>query len=272
MHALNLDQKLQVTQKDIMNGPEYVESYDITYNSGPSDQSEFTDGDRVYHYSIAYDIKNARLLNFKGTPETLSVEVNNEISKEPMEYIQLKDNSTLEMVTVRVYYDDSVSMYVTEETSVEGNRPTIDIVNDNIIYLKGLFLGQTAGNLKENFLNSNLKILNLDGEEIEDTDPVNTGYVITTNQNPMYADRVTAIVAGDANGDGSINVIDHNIMVNMVISSPSIIKNELYRLALDLNGSGAITGTDSVLLKNHISGLIPIHDPEKTSTLIEEES
>jgi hypothetical protein len=73
MFALNLDQKLSVTQTDSENEKDYVESYDITYASGPMEQSEFSDDDRVFHYSIAYDIKNARILNFKDILDVTSV-------------------------------------------------------------------------------------------------------------------------------------------------------------------------------------------------------
>lgn len=73
MHALNLDQKLQVTQIDSKNDKEYVESYDIIYNSGPQEQSEFQSGDRVYHYSLAYDIPNARLLNFRNVGDVTTI-------------------------------------------------------------------------------------------------------------------------------------------------------------------------------------------------------
>lgn len=75
MQALNFDQTLEVTQVDIKNNIEYTESYDITYVSGPVEQSEFQDDDRVYHYSIAYEIKNARLLNFRVSEIITSTEV-----------------------------------------------------------------------------------------------------------------------------------------------------------------------------------------------------
>ena len=73
MQALNLAQKLEVIQIDTKNNKEYKESYDITYESGPVEQSEFQDGDRVYHYSLAYNIDNARLLNFRDIKDVTSI-------------------------------------------------------------------------------------------------------------------------------------------------------------------------------------------------------
>jgi len=69
MFSLNLDQKLEVTQHDKKSDTGYIESYDIVYGDGPSELSEFNDGDRVYHYSLLYNIDGARIVNFSSTPD-----------------------------------------------------------------------------------------------------------------------------------------------------------------------------------------------------------
>jgi len=74
MHALNLDQKFMVIQTEEETEENYNEAYDIIYDSGPSEMSEFTDGDRVYHYSLLYNVENARLINFKTTPSIKTIE------------------------------------------------------------------------------------------------------------------------------------------------------------------------------------------------------
>jgi len=73
IQAFNIYQKLEVTQHDVLNDVNYVESYDITYSSGPVEQSEFTNGDRVYHYSIVYEIINARLITSKVVTQAKTV-------------------------------------------------------------------------------------------------------------------------------------------------------------------------------------------------------
>lgn len=65
MQALNLDSTLEVKQLDDAVEQYFTDNYDITHNNGPVEQSEFQNGDRVYHYSLAYQIENARLINFK---------------------------------------------------------------------------------------------------------------------------------------------------------------------------------------------------------------
>ena len=76
LHALSLDQYLTVSQNDKESGKDYVESYDIEYDAGPVDNSTFDEGDRIYHYALTYDVKGAKIINFKGTPaiELVSVD------------------------------------------------------------------------------------------------------------------------------------------------------------------------------------------------------
>lgn len=67
---LNFEPKVEVDQSQGDNV--YIESYDITYNNGPNELSEFTNDDRVYHYAIVYDIKNARLVDFSRDLPTIT--------------------------------------------------------------------------------------------------------------------------------------------------------------------------------------------------------
>lgn len=75
MQAFNFDQSISITQHDEKNDQDYVESYDITYDNGPAEMSEFQNDDRVYHYALTYSILNARLLNFKEVIPISSVDV-----------------------------------------------------------------------------------------------------------------------------------------------------------------------------------------------------
>lgn len=77
MQALNLDTKLRVIQEDSSTGQVYDESYDIVYSNGAAEQSEFANDDRVYHYSMVYEIRSARLVNFRTVPtvEDITIEV-----------------------------------------------------------------------------------------------------------------------------------------------------------------------------------------------------
>lgn len=73
----NLDPSLVVRQVDIKAGNFYEERYDITFNNGAEERSEVAPlGDRIYHYAISYDVKNARILNFKSTSAIYSIITN----------------------------------------------------------------------------------------------------------------------------------------------------------------------------------------------------
>lgn len=80
--ALNFDPSVEVTQTDTKNEAVFKELYSMTYNNGPTEQSEFSNDDRVYRYALVYEIKNARVVNFKlskaivDIDSTLTVEDN----------------------------------------------------------------------------------------------------------------------------------------------------------------------------------------------------
>jgi hypothetical protein len=82
MQAFNFEPKLYVIQEDSSTGNTYEESYDILYESGPSEMSEFDNDDRVYHYSLVYTVGSARLVNFRGAKAVEEVVVDETIEEE----------------------------------------------------------------------------------------------------------------------------------------------------------------------------------------------
>lgn len=70
---------LEVVHTDNKTKKEFVEEYEITYLSGPSDQFELDNNHRTYRYYIQYEIKNAKLYDFtdefKITDAELEVEI-----------------------------------------------------------------------------------------------------------------------------------------------------------------------------------------------------
>jgi hypothetical protein len=75
MHAFNLFPTIEVKQYDEVSNEHYEEKYDIIYSSGPDEQSEFLNDDRIYHYALVYEISNARLVNFRKIKGITSTEV-----------------------------------------------------------------------------------------------------------------------------------------------------------------------------------------------------
>lgn len=65
---------LEVVHKDPKTEKEFKESYEINYLSGPVQQSEFSNDNRVYRYYIQYEIKNAKLYDFSDLSKIIEVE------------------------------------------------------------------------------------------------------------------------------------------------------------------------------------------------------
>lgn len=63
-----------------------IQSYEITYDSGPTEQSEFTNGDRVYHLAIVYSIYNANILDFRRTKGIGTYDIDINIQQGEEEY------------------------------------------------------------------------------------------------------------------------------------------------------------------------------------------
>ena len=82
MQAFNFEPMLTVSQVNEKIGVDYTEDYEIIYNNGPVEQSEFGNDDRIYHYSLVYEIPNARLVNFKTVKGIDTTEVSVEIDEE----------------------------------------------------------------------------------------------------------------------------------------------------------------------------------------------
>lgn len=73
IHMLSLSPILTVTQSSANNAVNYTESYEISYNTGPRDESDFSEGQRLYRYVLVYELKNVRLVNFKEVTEVKEI-------------------------------------------------------------------------------------------------------------------------------------------------------------------------------------------------------
>lgn len=73
IHMLSLSPILTVTQSSANNAVNYTESYEISYNTGPRDESDFSDGQRLYRHVLVYELKNVRLVNFKEVTEVKEI-------------------------------------------------------------------------------------------------------------------------------------------------------------------------------------------------------
>jgi hypothetical protein len=170
-------------------------------------------------------------------------------------YIQLKEESTLGLF----YADIETTIPIFEREAYDEENP---------VYLMGVFLGQTIGNLRENFINDNLVFVDKDGNELLDDQIVATGYQIIIRDEEdetMVKDRIHIVLKGDTSGDGRITAVDTNMFKNHINGSGQLVASKV--LAGDLNDDGRITAVDLNIIKKHINGSLFIYDPSIETTL-----
>ena len=91
MMALMLDPFVEVIQEDKGNVIDVIdnkkvyskisERYELMYNNGPTDQSDFSNNDRIYMSSISYEIKTAGISNFRTVGVIEDTNVDLEVDK-----------------------------------------------------------------------------------------------------------------------------------------------------------------------------------------------
>lgn len=89
MHMFSLSPTLTVKQTDKAGLVEYEETYEINYVRGPVPHDTFDNDDRVYSQSIAYELKNIRLINFRRNKLIKEVDVRTVIEGDDHEDIDI---------------------------------------------------------------------------------------------------------------------------------------------------------------------------------------
>lgn len=97
IHMMSLAPTLTVTQTSTNKEVKYTETYDINHLRGPQDESDFNEGQRVYRYALAYEIKNAKLVNFKEVTDLKEIQV---ILNTEKTIINFKDNTSLNLENI----------------------------------------------------------------------------------------------------------------------------------------------------------------------------
>src|SRR5690606_14747443 len=139
----------------------------------------------------------------------------------------------------------------------------------NPIYLLGVFLGQTHGNIRDNFINTNIEFIDVNGHALTDDQVVATGYQIVIRHSDdvnIIRDRIHIVLKRDTDGNGSIDIFDILTLTNHVINDSLLQAAGL--LAGLVDSTNGVDIFDFLALTNHIIGDELIHDPTQTSTMI----
>lgn len=118
---------------------------------------------------------------------------------------------------------------------------------DQYGYLRGL----KAGNCKvkdvcNEFANDTLICLDLEGNELKDSDSMGTGCVINLMAGKKVMDSLTVVVTGDLSGDGAVSNRDVSMLARMLLEKE--VPTDPQILAGDVNGDGEVGNKDVVML------------------------
>ncbi|MFA7106956.1 MAG: InlB B-repeat-containing protein, partial [Candidatus Izemoplasmatales bacterium] len=174
-------------------------------------------------------------------------------------YIKLKPESTLGLFHAEI----ATTIPIYEREVYDDQNP---------VYLLGVFLGQTIGNLKENFVNENIIFVDKDGNILTDDQVVATGYQIIIRDEEdetVIKDRVHIVLKGDVSGDGKISILDEIQIKNHILKTDELEAAKL--LAALINDDDLVTVTDNISINNHLLGQKKIHDENIESTMEEQQ-
>ncbi|WP_210995066.1 dockerin type I repeat-containing protein [Acholeplasma hippikon] len=193
-----------------------------------------------------------RILNFgvedKGTIVT-------EISEGLIGTIMLKARYQYNgYIRIKEAYQDINQLVYADVTSI---IPIIERTNDeNIVYFIGLKPNETLAEIKERIENPEFDFVDNKGNIITDLNQiVKTGIsLIVRDQNypEEILDEVILVLKGDINGDGKINSIDYNSILNHISNRVPIEKASL--IAALINADDKVNVTDLNVLLNYING------------------
>lgn len=203
----------------------------------------------IYSYNLSLD-NMVQSLNVIAIPEdknaTINITGNSDLKKgnNTISIVVTDENNNTKTYTINVLINTQTIL----------NKIVSDIHTIENDYIKTVIEGKTAINLKSEMTNPNdqLKIYNIEGNEIKDSDTVATGYIVKLIIDNKEYDTKTIIIKGDVNNDGEVNVAD---IIKLRLHVLETTKLETYNLyAADVNDDGYAEISDLILIRRHILG------------------
>ena len=135
-----------------------------------------------------------------------------------------------------------------DETSLKLNDDSSLEIDEDSGYLINTPEKITVEQLKSNFENQDIIIRNANGDVLNDTSAVGTGYVVQLVVDDEVIDETTVVVKGDISGDGKINVLDMVQLFNFVQDTSTL--EGAYKEAAYISNDATINVLDLVILFN----------------------
>lgn len=151
-------------------------------------------------------------------------------------------------VTVLPNENDTVTLRRNSNLSLENGVLT----QIPIVLTGNRGVAATVGEIKEQLATPNVKIVDVDGNELDDSKPIATNTQIRIIVDDIVVDAVIVIVTGDYDGNGSINNRDASRIMRYLVNKENPDEYQLY--ASDVNKDGDVNNRDAAMVSRYLVG------------------
>lgn len=128
---------------------------------------------------------------------------------------------------------------------------------DDIGYIRKVALQTTVSEVKNEFINENIKFINIDkdGNEVvlSDTDLIGTGTIVRLMDGSAISDEAKFVITGDVDGDGKCTLKDSTHIMQYLLETEEFAPYQIG--ASDVNGDGFVNNKDAALIARFIAKL-----------------
>ena len=124
--------------------------------------------------------------------------------------------------------------------------------------LTGIEDNKLVGDIKNTLNNTNVKIVDKDGNELSDTEKLGTGFKVQLFIGNEVTDSAVAVIKGDVDGTGTIDVLDMEAIQKSILGIGDKLSGA-YKEAASLSGGEDITVLDMEVIQKDILGIQKIN-------------
>ena len=206
-------------------------------------------------FSVGYiNCGGRNIYTYDGNVAFQSNEYTNIYSHNNVVYALLKDGRLVQFRNILFSKLDSL-------LPADGSLKITKIDEGNTRVLSGIKINNTVNDIKNIFNNTILKMINSDGDELDDSKPVGTGCKIQMINNNQVVDTVTVMIKGDTDGTGTIDVLDMETIQKSILGIGDSLSG-VYKEAALLNGDDTdeVTVLDMEAIQKDILGIEKINN------------
>ena len=124
--------------------------------------------------------------------------------------------------------------------------------------LTGIEDNKLVEDIKNTLNNTNVKIVDKDGNELSDTEKLGTGFKVQLFIGNEVTDSAVAVIKGDVDGTGTIDVLDMEAIQKSILGIGDKLSGA-YKEAASLSGGEDITVLDMEVIQKDILGIQKIN-------------